>query len=266
MGIIGAAGNIGFLAGLILSAVSGALMESHTALRVSFGILAVLHVAIGCIIAVGWRLNANPTEFRRVDDHEQSKNTILPTVAFVVRSVVFTSFASMLPLYAARELGLSSGGIGASFFFLAIVAALTQARASAPIQRSLGFTRGVIFGFAVVSVGLLMYSYISSGLMYYVVGITLVALGSSLVNALLLGFLSSEAGDARQGQVLGVAAMISAVSAVVGPFVGGGLLEYVANRMAQLPLIASLVIMCVVLLIWPLRELSRLERSESVTG
>jgi MFS family permease len=89
-----------------------------------------------------------------------------------------------------------------------------------PLTKRFGEERLLLAGLALIAVGLLVLPD-AAGLVQLMVSMSLLALGMGAMQPSLNSLISRRAGADEQGEVLGVAQSVSALSRVIGPAIAG---------------------------------------------
>ena len=229
MGLIGAAFGLGFIFG---PAIGGLL--SHVSLAAPFlfaaGLAAVNAVAIYVFLP-----ESLPPE-RRSQPHQRAplsavvrQATQRPLgiilAAYFFATVSFSLLTATYALFTERRFGYSAAQTGYIFAGQGLLGAVIQGGLLGWLVKTFGDKRLVITGTILLGLSLFVLprSWTTPMLLLVTTG---VAIGHSLVLAPLNGLASKSVGGTLQGRVLGLMQSAASFARIVGPVLGGWLLNY----------------------------------------
>lgn len=233
MGIIGAAFGLGFVIG---PAIGGLLGQ--------YSIQLPFYVAAGLaflnVIAIYFFLPESLNETQRKthsaasgslwQNFLQVKNGPIGTVMWVslISTLAFSLVTALFTLFTAHRLQWHARENGWLFAYIGMLGVLIQGGLLRRMVPKTGEKPLIIIGsvFLFLSMALLP---LSGTLKWVVLASTALAIGNSLVTPLLSGLASKSADAQSQGIVLGVMQSIASLGRMIGPMVGGFLLQYDAN-------------------------------------
>ncbi len=143
-----------------------------------------------------------------------------PIGATLLGNTGIAAYTTLFPLVLHDPMGMSAVEAGGFFAFAGLVTAASQGGIVGPVVERLGERRTAVSGSVTVALALAILAW-APGVPGIVVSLALLGVGWGLFNPSVLGLLSSQAGEAEQGEVLGVNQSASALSRVVGPVAGG---------------------------------------------
>ena len=250
LGLIGAAFGLGFIFG---PAIGGLL--SHVSLAAPFLFAAAL--ALANAAAVYWFLPESLPVARRRQAREhaaiteifkEAKGRALATViaTYFFTTVAFSLLTATYPLFTERRFGYGATQNGYIFAAQGVLGAVIQGGLLGWLLRVFSEKGLAILGTAILTASLLAlpFSLTVPALLLTTAG---VAIGHGLVAAPLNGLASKDVSPALQGRVLGVMQSTASVSRMIGPVLGGWLLNrdvvHLAARFGQTPYWAGAGIM-----------------------
>ena len=236
MGLVGAAFGLGLIFG---PAIGGLL--SHVSLGAPFLFAAAL--AAGNALAVYLVLPESLSATRRQEAHthaslgevlRESKGTSLPLVltTYFFATAAFSLLTATYPLFTEHRFGLGATQNGYIFACQGIIGAVIQGGLLGWLVRYSGDKVLAIAGTAILSVSLFVLP-TSPTLMLLLLATAGVAVGHGLVAAPLNGMASNSVGSSAQGRVMGLMQSAGSLARVVGPVVGGWLLNHDAMYAAE---------------------------------
>jgi multidrug resistance protein len=233
MGLIGAAFGLGFVIGPAIGGLLG-----HYSIQLPFYVAAGLALlnAVAIYLFLPESLNeeqrkAHPAvSGSLVQNFLQVKNSHLSTVMWVslLSTLAFSLVTALFTLFTAHRLQWHARENGWLFAYIGMLGVLIQGGMLRRMVPKVGEKPLIIVGsvFLFVSMALLP---VSSNLIWVVVASTALAIGNSLVTPLVSGLASKSADAHSQGIVLGVLQSTASLGRMIGPVVGGFLLQYDAN-------------------------------------
>ena len=236
MGLVGAAFGLGLIFG---PAIGGLL--SHVSLGAPFLFAAAL--AAGNALAVYLVLPESLSATRRQEAHthaslgevlRESKGTSLPLVltTYFFATAAFSLLTATYPLFTEHRFGLGATQNGYIFACQGIIGAVIQGGLLGWLVRYSGDKVLAIAGTAILSVSLFVLP-TSPTLMLLLLATAGVAVGHGLVAAPLNGMASNSVGSSAQGRVMGLMQSAGSLARIVGPVVGGWLLNHDAMYAAE---------------------------------
>lgn len=237
MGLLGAAFGLGFIFG---PAIGGLL--SHVSLAAPFYFAACLAAAnaaaIYCFLPESLpeaqrgvvRKQLSFLEvLRRAGEHRLG--IILAT--YFCTTVGFSLLTATYALFTERRYGFTAGQIGYIFAGLGLLGAVIQGGLLGALVKWFGDKKLVVAGSLLLTAGLFALPF-GSTVGWVLLATTTIAIGHSLTLAPLNGLASKSADSASQGEVLGVMQSAASVARIVGPVLGGWLLNVDVIQMADL--------------------------------
>lgn len=238
MGIIGAAFGLGFIIG---PAIGGAL--SHISIGAPFFFAAGLAAVNAALVffllpeslSPEHRTQAVPTRAKlqallRGPEHAMMRRIIAIHFAVVA---AFSMLTATYPLFAARHFGLGAPGIGAIFACIGLVAALVQGVLLGWLLKLAPERRLILSGIVLLAAGFVWLP-LSAAQAALLGATAAIAVGHGLLAAPLSGLASQQAGPAGQGRILGLMQSTASLARLVGPVLGGVLLQHDAFQAPEL--------------------------------
>ena len=236
MGLIGAAFGLGFIFG---PAIGGLL--SHFSLAAPFFFASVL-AAVNAVAIYFFLPESLPLERRRqIREHssfwalfrqESQRPLGIILAAYFFTVVSFSLLTATYALFTERRFGYSAAQNGYIFAGQGLLGVIIQGGLLGWLVKAFGDKKLAIAGTATLALSLFLlpWSATTAFLLWVTTGI---AIGHSLVLAPLNGMASKSVNEASQGQVLGMMQSASSIARIVGPVLGGWLLNYDALHLTR---------------------------------
>ena len=236
MGMVGAAFGLGFIFG---PAIGGEL--SHFGIEVPFIFAACLAFANATLLYFTLPETITPGHPARAVNRSfggMARQLARPRLALVL-SVYFlfvTAFSIMtttFALYTMERFGYTARENGRLFAFIGVMAVILQGGLIGRMVKRFGEVRFVVAGAALFVVGLFLLPYVGpaqGGLAGLLFVLTIFSNGNAMATPTLMSLASKCAGTHDQGTVLGMTQSSASLARIVGPVVGGFLIQ---NRAAE---------------------------------
>ena len=236
MGLIGAAFGLGFIFG---PAIGGIM--SHFSLSAPFYFAAALAAANAAAVflflpeslssehrtAAGER----PSVLQAFREAQGSPLAVILGTYFFT-TVAFSLLTAVYPLFAAHRLGYHASQIGYIFAGMGIVGAVIQGGLMGWLGRFLNDRVLTLIGAAVLAAGLFLLP-LENGLKLLMLATALIAVGHSLLVVPLNALASKSLGPSAQGRVLGLMQSSASMARIIGPVLGGLLLNGDTGRLPE---------------------------------
>ncbi len=228
MGMIGAAFGLGFIFGPALGgAVAGdnlATADLKTPMLIASALSLTACVGVVAILRESLKPDARirPRRGRIATIRAALGRPVLARLLAVL-ALAMLAFAGMeatFALWAMHQFSWGPAQVGYIFTYIGVLLALMQGGGIGPLTKRFGEERLLLAGLALIAVGLLVLPG-AAGLVQLMVSMSFLALGIGAMQPSLNSLISRRAGADEQGEVLGVAQSVSALSRVIGPAVAG---------------------------------------------
>lgn len=173
-------------------------------------------------------------------------------LAIFLLNLAFAGLQTNFPLYSSVRFGWGPFENGLFFAFVGVCAAITQGLLIGPIGRRLGEPALVVGGLALMALGLVLTAIVPAAwLLYPLVG--LMALGVGLAIPSLTSLVSRQAGEGRQGAVMGGVQALLSLTLILGPALAGLLFDLLGTRAPYLAggLLAGGALLAAAAGLWP---------------
>jgi DHA1 family tetracycline resistance protein-like MFS transporter len=256
MGLIGAAFGLGFIVG---PAIGGLLSQVSLAAPFYFAAALAAANAVALYLLLPESLSAEHRSQARqrysiLQVFEESGSWQLGAVmaTYFFATVAFALLTATYALFTAREFGYDASHNGYIFAYLGLLGALIQGGLLGKLLKLFGDKPLVIVGTILMAAGMFALP-ASETVTMLLVASTGVALGNSLVTPVLNGLASKGVSAAWQGRVMGVLQSAASLARIIGPVLGGFLLNYDEKHptahFGRTPYWAAAAIMMVALLL-----------------
>jgi len=141
---------------------------------------------------------------------------------FILAHVIWVS---MFALYAEKQLGFGPVEIGYFMTYIGFISILLRGVALPKLIDRFGERRLSYVGFFSIIVAMVSSAFITTWQMAFVI-VTLFPLGGGLLRPLILGEISRGVSPKKQGSVMGFANSLGSIAQIVGPLVGGFMINY----------------------------------------
>jgi MFS family permease len=228
MGMIGAAFGFGFIIGPALGgAVAGnnlanADLRTPGLIACALSLIALVGVIVMLRESLDPAARARPRRSRLAAIRGAFGRPILSRLLliFFLATLAFSGMEATFALWAMRQFSWGPAQVGYIFTYVGVLLALMQGGAIGPLTKRLGEERLMLAGLGLIAVGLAILPS-ASGLVQLVVSTGLLAFGMGAMQPSLNSLISRRAGLDQQGETLGVAQSVSALSRVLGPALAG---------------------------------------------
>ena len=235
MGLIGAAFGLGFIFGPAI----GGLM-SHISLAAPFLFAAALAAVNAIALYFLLPESLSPEHRHASRRHEPLRSVVQPSHRWTLTAVVATYFFATVafslltatyPLFTEHRFGYDARHNGYIFAGQGLLGAIIQGGLMGRLVKARGERWLVIAGTLALAVSLFALP-LSGTVTALLVATAGMALGHSLMAAPLNGLASQCVGASAQGRVLGLMQSAASFARIVGPVLGGWLLDVDAGRQA----------------------------------
>jgi MFS family permease len=227
MGMIGAAFGLGFIVGPALGgAVAGndlATADLKTPMLIACGLSLV--AAVGVLTILKESLTQDARARPRRGRIEAIRGALgRPVLArlllvFFLATLAFSGMEATFALWAMRQFSWGPAQVGYIFTYVGVLLAVMQGGGIGPLTKRFGEERLLLAGLGLIALGLLALP--GAGFGQLIVSMSLLAFGMGAMQPSLNSLISRRAAADQQGEVLGVAQSVSALSRVIGPAVAG---------------------------------------------
>jgi multidrug resistance protein len=235
MGIIGAAFGAGMIVGPMIGGVTAELHEKAPFYAVA--LLATLN------FLVAWaRLPESRPPQLRSPDWSEFRHLFVPTPVRLVMAVhdrriglflylffqVFSAFAvleALITLYMGDEYGATPLDVGLLFAWIGVVLVLTQGVLLRRLVNHVGETRLVVMGLIGMGTGLAAMAFVPSYGWFYAVG-SVIAFGNGITFPAFTSLYSKACEAENAGELLGQGRAMATTGRIVGPTIGGLLMQH----------------------------------------
>ena len=256
MGMIGAAFGLGFIVGPVLGGMVAGNDLKTADLQTPGLIAAALSAAalLGVVFLLRESLSATA--------HQEPRGRIAALrdalrrpmlgrllLLFFIVILAFSGMETTFAWWAIDRFGWGPRPIGFVFFYVGLLSAAMQGGLIGPLTRRFGEERLTLSGLVLIALGLLVLPF-AREVPALVLALTLLALGMGAMQPTLNSLISRRAPPERQGEVMGVAQSVGALSRVLGPIIAGALFSGLGPSS---PFLWGAVLVAVSVLIgWPL--------------
>lgn len=237
MGLIGAAFGLGFIFG---PAIGGVLGHHSLAAPLIFAAALAAANAVGVFFLLPESLTPERREraverasFAHVFQHAPRRRQFgIVLAAYFVTTVSFSLLTATYPLFTERRFGYGAMQNGGLFAMQGILAAITQGLLLGWLVRRAGDKRLAMAGTLILTGGMFLLPMSATTAMLFLATAGL-ATGHGLVAAPLNSIASKSVDASSQGRVLGLMQSTASLARIIGPVLGGALLNYDALHLSQ---------------------------------
>jgi DHA1 family tetracycline resistance protein-like MFS transporter len=258
MGLIGAAFGLGFIFGPAI----GGLMSNISPEAPFFfaaALAAANATAVYFLLPESLSAEHRATASQRVSLREvlaQSGGWQLKAVmaTYFFSTVAFAMLTATFALFANARFAFNEAQTGYLFTYVGVLGAIIQGGLIGRLVKAFGEKQLVLIGTMIFAVSLFTLP-LSTSLTFLLLTSTGIAIGNSLVTPTLNGLASKSVSPAWQGRILGAMSAVASLARIIGPVLGGFLLDFDRRRLAgtgteygQTPYWTSAAIMVIALL------------------
>jgi DHA1 family tetracycline resistance protein-like MFS transporter len=261
MGMIGAAFGLGFIVGPVL----GGLVAGNDLKTADLQTPGLIAAALSAVALLGvvflLRESLSATAHREPRGRIAALRDALRRpmlgrllVVFFLVILAFSGMETTFAWWAIDRFGWGPRPIGFVFFYVGLLSAAMQGGLIGPLTRRFGEERLTLAGLVLIALGLLVLP-MAREVPALMAALTLLSLGMGAMQPTLNSLISRRAPPERQGEVMGVAQSVGALSRVLGPIIAGALFSGLGPSS---PFLWGAVLVALAVLVgWPL-----LRRSE----
>lgn len=258
MGLIGAAFGLGFIFG---PAIGGLMSQISPEAPFFFAaaLAAANATAVYFLLPESLSAEHRATALHRVSLREvlaQSGGWQLKAVmaTYFFSTVAFAMLTATFALFANARFAFNEAQTGYLFTYVGVLGAIIQGGLIGRLVKAFGEKQLVLIGTIVFAVSLFTLP-MSTSLTFLLITSTGIAIGNSLVTPTLNGLASKSVSPAWQGRILGAMSAAASLARIIGPVLGGFLLDFDRRRLGgpgseygQTPYWTSAAIMVIALL------------------
>jgi MFS family permease len=256
MGMIGAAFGLGFIVGPVL----GGLVAGNDLKTADLQTPGLIAAALSAVALLGviflLRESLSATAHREPRGRIAALRDALRRpmlgrllVLFFLVILAFSGMETTFAWWAIDRFGWGPRPIGFVFFYVGLLSAAMQGGMIGPLTRRFGEERLTLAGLVLIALGLLVLPF-AREVPALVLALTLLSLGMGAVQPTLNSLISRRAPPERQGEVMGVAQSVGALSRVLGPIIAGALFSGLGPSS---PFLWGAVLVALAVLVgWPL--------------
>jgi len=229
MGMIGAAFGLGFIIGPVVGGIvaggdvatadlrTPGLIAAGLSFAAFLGVIALLPESLA---AGGARSSLSRIAAARGALAQPVLARLL--VVFFLVILAFSGMETTFAWWAIAQFGWGPRPIGFVFFYVGLLSALMQGVLIGKLTARFGEERLLLGGMGAITLGLLAVP-LAHDLPRLLVALSALALGMGAMQPSLNSLISRRAGVAEQGEIMGVAQSVGALSRVLGPVIAGSL-------------------------------------------
>ncbi len=229
----GIAFGIGFLLGPITGGLLSFLGMQYLAFfAASFSLLSIVLTLLTLkeTVPPHARVAFNIKEVKFIDTAQLKKfftNTLLSKKMYAFFFFIFSNifFISVFALYVQKKFSLRAYDVGFILAYVGVLAVLLRVVIMPVSLKVMSEKRLIGLAFILYLVAIIWMA-LSPSYVFFILGLTFYILGTGLLRPLLQTILSVNVGQNEQGALLGVTNSFTSISQMIGPSVGGLLLQY----------------------------------------
>ena len=239
MGLFGAAFGIGFILG---PAIAGIL--SKYGVHVPFYFAAALSLANAVALyfilpeslktKAADQLTIRKNRFVEIIESLGEKEFGVINLVYFLLVTAFSIMTYAFVLYTAFRFGYDPEHNGYLFAYVGVIAIITQGFLFSRLVKKFGESPLIVVGCLLMVVSLFAVPLVgprSGGIVALLVGMAVLSVGNSLASPALTSLASKSADESDQGRTMGILQSGASLARVVGPLIGGILLNNAVNAM-----------------------------------
>jgi MFS family permease len=270
MGMIGAAFGLGFIIGPALGGIvagnnmatadlrTPGMIAAGLSLTALLGVVLLLKESLPAALRGAGQRRSRAAALRDALGRPVLSRLIL---MFFLVILAFAGMESTFALWAMAQFNWGPEPVGYVFTFVGFLSAVMQGGAIGPLTRRFGEERLMLWGLALIGLGLLGLPFAKT-LAELLAAVGALALGMGAMQPSLNSLISRRAGREEQGEVLGITQSIGSFSRVLGPAMAGALFADL-GRASPFLWGAALVAAALVVGLRLLRDLGRMPLADA---
>jgi DHA1 family tetracycline resistance protein-like MFS transporter len=239
MGLFGAAFGLGFILG---PAIAGILSKYGVHVPFFFAAALSLANAVALYFILPESLKAKAADqltirknrFVEIIESLGEKEFGVVNLVYFLLVTAFSIMTYAFVLYTAFRFDYDPEQNGYLFAYIGVIAIITQGLLFSRLVKKFGESPLIVIGCLLMVVSLFAVPLVgpqSGGLAVLLVGIAVLSVGNSLASPALTSLASKSADDSDQGRTMGILQSGASLARVVGPLIGGILLNNAVNAM-----------------------------------
>ena len=161
-------------------------------------------------------------DFRKFFNNPEISPKLWQWVSFIMAHVIWVSTFS---LYAQGQLGFGPADVGLFLTYIGFISIIIRGGLLPKMIDRIGERRLQYIGFVSILLAMIASVFITEKWHAFIIA-TLFPLGGGVVRPIVLGEVSRNAGENEQGSVMGVANSLGSIAQIIGPLVGGFMINY----------------------------------------
>ena len=166
----------------------------------------------------------NGLSLQSVREIWQNRTTRFLLIQWGFHTLSFMMYTSSITLFANLKLGLNAEQVGKLLMVAGAVRVFNRFVFFVPLLRRLGERKTSLLGLGIFVVVFFMLGYVDNQVQFVVI-LCAVSFAASCSRGILTGFLSRSVYPWQQGRVMGLSASVDSFAQIVGPLVGGIILD-----------------------------------------
>lgn len=159
--------------------------------------------------------------YKRFFKEPKTKNLLYTLFFFLLTHI---TFVSNFAVYTNKKLGLGTLEIGLLLTYVGLISVILRGFLLSKLIDKFGELKLLYAGFVFICIGLFGLFILNTYTMLFFF-ITFFSTGSGLIRPILFGFTSRNVSEKNQGELLGVTGSLGSIAQIVGPLLGGYILN-----------------------------------------
>jgi len=161
-------------------------------------------------------------DFKKYFKNKELSIKLWQLFAFVLTHAIFASGAAM---YAQRQLGFNSTNMGFLLTYIGLISIVIRGLLLSRLIDYFGEHKLQYIGVISILIGMIGISVLTEPWMFFVT-MTFFASGIGIVRPVMIGNISRKVSSKEQGSILGITSSLGSLSQIIGPLIGGFVIEY----------------------------------------
>lgn len=161
-------------------------------------------------------------DFKKYLTGKKFSSKIWQFTAYIFSHVIWVSTGA---LFAQKQLGFTAVDMGYLLAYIGLISIIIRGLLLSKLIHFFGEHRLQYIGFISIIIGMIATVFVTEGWVLYFV-LTLFSFGSGVLRPIVLGDISRNSSEKEQGAVLGVTNSMGSITQMIGPLVGGFMINY----------------------------------------
>lgn len=145
-------------------------------------------------------------------------------IVYFIITFAFSAIQVLVPLLSISFFNFGLVDMSSIFIYIGIVQIILQGAVIGKLENKVGDEKLIVFGPLIMMLGIIVMPLVRQ-IVFFLASITLVALGSGVMQTVVPSFISKRTAKNEQGSLLGITQSVSSIARVPGPLISGLVVE-----------------------------------------